>query len=252
MARTINGKSVAKVMEELAAPFDDQRFKVNYFGHAYLPVEVFRDRLDVVVGNINYDVTTSEPQVVVVGTRPQVLLKVSITIRDDDGNVVVTKESPGGTAVIVSNTTGEPDSVKNDAESAASDGFKRCCKLLGMAGKQLKQKRGSSGENSGMTAEVTTEPTALYRITLQEKFTKLGKDGYSAMVKVEGGGDTKLIIWKDAQDKISEKIPFDKFLQCYVPGKSFSLYGQKGTFTGKNNVTTEQIVMVAPYCNGGE
>ena len=147
MARTINGKSVVDVMKALSAPFDDKQFKENYFGHAYLPVEAFRDRLDAVVGNINYDVTTSTPQVVVVGTRPQVLLKVSVTIRDDDGNVVVTKESPGGTAVIVSNTTGEPDSVKNDAESAASDGFKRCCKLLGMATKQLKERRGTAHEN---------------------------------------------------------------------------------------------------------
>ena len=246
MGRTINGKSAGQIIEELSAPFKKEQFRENYFGYFYLPVEAFRERMDEVVGIMNYDVITTAPEVVTVGTRPQVLLRVSVTIRDDSGNVFVTKESPGGAAVIISNTTNEADSVKNDAESAAQDGFKRCCKLLGMAGKQLKEMRGSgSGTIPGSASSET--PTELFKVTLLEEFQSLGKDGYAAQVVLEGGEEIKLVIWKDAQDKIEETLPMDDFLRLSKRGKQFCLYGKRNTFTPKKGRPQNQLIMESPF-----
>ena len=254
MGRTINGKDVGDILKGLSMPFDKGLFKSNIYGHPYLPVEVYRGRLDEVVGIMNYDVATSTPEVVLVGTRPQVLLKASISIRDDDGNVVVSKESPGGCPVIVDSANGEAVSVKNDAETAAHDAFKRCCKLLGIGDKQLKQLRDEKrkvGDSHKDTGQAKAAPAELFRITVKGQFEKLGRDGYAAMVAVEGGEDSKLVIWKDAQERIQEKIPMDKFLRLYVPGKSFSVYARRNTFAGNNAKPQRQLVMVAPYCGDG-
>lgn len=245
MTRSINGKSIGTVMEELSAPFDERLFRENDFGHHYLPVEAYRERLDTVVGTMNYDVTTSHPEIETVGSRPQVMLKAAIAIRDDNGDIVVIKESPGGCPVILSSSSGEAVSVRNDEESAASDAFKRCCKLLGMAGKQLKELRKGMGGSSARDGEV--RPTEYYKVVIRENFKKLGKDGYAASVAIDGGEVTKLVIWKEAQDKIEETIPMDEFLRLGVPGKSFCLYGRKSTFTPKGGNPQNQLIMEAPY-----
>lgn len=251
MERTINGKTLPTILEELSKPFDSRLFKENLYGYSYLPVEVYRERLDEVVGVLNYDVTISSPELVTVGSRPQIMLKAAITLKDDNGNIVVTKESPGGCAVIFANTSGEAVSLKNDEESAAGDAFKRCCKMFGMATKQLKDLRDNKKETSLSRSDEAAIPTELYRVTIKEKFSKMGKsDGYSAKVALENGTVTTLVIWKNAQEKIAEKISFEKFLECYLPGKSFSLYGKRTTFTSRNGQRQEQLVMESPYCGG--
>ena len=248
MARTINGKSIGTVLNELSAPFHDSLIKENMFGYPYLPVEVYRERMDSVVGIMNYDVITSNPQIVFVGTRPQVLLKVTITIKDDEGNIVAKKESPGGVSVIMDSNSKEAVSVKNDTESAAHDAFKRCCKLFGIGERQLKSIRGNQKKGSSKNMEQTmASPKELYRVTVNEKFKPIGKDGYTTMVTTEDGESLKLIIWKEAQEKISEKLSMEKFLQCYIPGKSFRLYGRKKLFSG-NNMQQKQLIMDAPFC----
>jgi len=253
MARTINGKKIEDVLKELSAPFDQKFFEYNLYGYPYLPVEVLKKRLDDTVGILNYDVTVSTPEVVVVGTRPQVILKTAITLRDDNGNVVVTKESPGGSAIILVNETGEAVSVKNDEENAAHDAFKRCCKLFGMGTKQLKEMRSSKKSGNATEKEgATSAPTELYRVIIKEKFKTLGnkKNAYAAMVTIEKDGDYKLVIWSDAVKKIEETLPMEDFLRIGVPGKSFCLYGKKQVFTGNNGKSENQLVMTAPYCGG--
>ena len=249
MERTINGKTLPDIIKELSKPFNSGLFKENLYGFPYLPVEAYRERLDEVVGSFNYDVSISHPELVTVGSRPQVMLKVAITIKDDKGSVVVTKEAPGGCAVILSNNTGEVVSLKNDEESASGDGFKRCCKLLGMATKQLKELRDNKKESTLVQSNEASLPTELYGVTIKERFSKMGKsDGYSAKVSLENGTVTTLVIWKSAQEKIAEKIPFERFLECYIPGKSFSLYGKQTTFSGRSGRVQDQLVMDSPYC----
>ena len=182
-----------------------------------------------------------------VGTRPQIVLKAAITIRDDNGVIVTTKEAPGGCAVILNSTSGEAVSLKNDEETAAGDAFKRCCKLFGMATEQLRSLRGNKNANSVGDAEAI--PTELYRVTLRSDFSRLGKsDGYSANVTIADSDEAmELVVWKAAQEKIEETVPFDRFLQLYIKGKSLNLYGKKATFTPKNGPAKIQLHMVEPY-----
>lgn len=247
MERTINGKELRKVLEDLQTPFEENKFKTDPYGNKYLPLEILKEKLNDVVGIFNYDFEISSPVITVIGTRPHVSLKGSLTIRDDMGNIVTSKHAPGGAPIVVSNTTQEAVAFKNDQETAASDAFKRCCKLLGMAGSQLKEMN-HSGNRNAKSDFPTSEPQMLYRITLKEKFQTIGKDGYCAMVSVEGEENQfKLIVWKNAQEKIEEKIPMVDFVKKYGPGKTFSVYGTKSVFSQKSGKKEEQLIMDAPY-----
>lgn len=248
--RTINGKSLQEVVEALKRPFSPDEFKQNLYDYYYLPTEKFRQRLDETVGIFNYDFLTSEPRVSMIGTRPHISLSGSITIRDDEGNSVVTKSSCGGSQVIFSNKADEAVSFKNDLDSATADVFKRCCKRLGIAEAQLKQLRGTDKNNSKKQDVNPAETIKLFRITLDEAFSSIGKDGYGAMVHIEGEKDArKLIIWKAAQEKIERYIPIDKFLQYYTAGKEFSVYGYESVFKPRSGKEQLQLIMDAPFHN---
>jgi hypothetical protein len=251
--RTINGKSLGNIIKELSNPFKPDDFKANLYGYNYLPVEKFRQRMDEVVGILNYDFITSEPQVSIIGSRPHISLSGSITIRDDNGNIVTTKAACGGTQVIMSNKENEAVLFKNDLESAAADVFKRCCKSLGMAEAQLKQLRGSKGSNEHNTEADPTEPIAYYRVKLRETFASVGKTGYGAMVEIEGEDEPrKLMIWKSGQQEIEKHMPMANFIQMFTAGKVFCLYGTKTVFRKKNQSVELQLNFERPYTGNDE
>lgn len=248
--RTINGKPLQEVLKELTKPFKTDDFMLNPFGYYYLPVEKFRKRIDEVVGIFNYDFTTSEPKITIVGTRPHISLMGSITIRDDNGNPVTTKSTCGGAMVTMVNETNEAASLKNDLNSAAIDVFKRCCKSLGMAETQLKNLR-VNGKNH-IQAD-STEPVSLYRVTLLEAFSTVGKKGYGALCQIEGETERRrLMIWESGQKEIEKYITMSNFINRYQAGKSFSLYGYKTVFTRNNGEKIKQLVLTKPYTDSGE
>lgn len=251
--RTVNGKSLKQIAEELSKPFDPSDFKQNRYEYYYLPVEVYRQRMDEVVGVLNYDFETSEPRITVVGTKPHISLSGKITIKDDEGNVVTKKSSCGGSQVIMSNTSNEPVLLKNDLESASSDVFKRCCKGFGMGNAQLKELRKKGKDQKEFVGINPEEPIALYRVTLREAFSSVGKKGYGAMVDIEGESEPhKLMIWQNGKEEIEKHISFSKFIQFYGVGKSFSLYGYKYVFHKKNNQEELQLVLERPFTGSEE
>lgn len=249
MARTINKKSFDNIIKALAAPFDVNDFKPNKFGFYYLPVEKYQQRMDEVVGILNYDFITSEPRTCIVGTKPHISLSGTITIRDDDGNVVTQKSACGGCPVIMKNADNEAAAYKNDLESATQDVFKRCCKRLGIAEAQLKQLR-REGKGSSEDIGGNAQTVSLYRVKLRESFSSLGKNGYSAMVDVEGEDEPrKLVIWQSAIVEIEKYIPIAKFINCYKANMEFSLYGTLNVWKPKNGSSELQLVMEKPYVN---
>lgn len=253
MDRTINGKSFKDVVAELSAAFSPNDFKENRYGFHYLPVETYQQRMDEVVGILNYDFTTSEPRTCIVGTRPHISLSGTITIRDDNGNAVTSKSACGGCPVIMLSKEAEAASYKNDLESASADVFKRCCKKLGIAEAQLKQlRRGNSNNTNRNISDVAGETVSLHRVKLRETFSTLGKNnsGYSAMVDVEGEREPrKLVIWQPAIDEIEKYIPIAKFVNNYKPNMEFSLYGTLNVWNKNNGQKELQLEMERPYVN---
>lgn len=249
--RTINGKSPEDIIKELTIPFKPDDFKVNRYGFHYLPVDKYRERLNEVVGVLNYDFVTSEPKVTTVGTRPHIPLSGSITIRDDAGNIVSVKAACGGTQVIMTNIDNEAVLFKNDCDSAAEDVFKRCCKSIGMAEAQIKQLRGTKGSDGNNNSySEPTEPITLYRVKLREAFSSIGKFGYGAMVDIDGETEPrKMMIWKSGQQEIEKYMPIAKFIQNYKAGMTFSTYGYKTVFIKKDNTEQLQLVLEKPYRN---
>lgn len=249
--RTINGKSFKDIIVALSAVFSPNDFKTNRYGFHYLPVETYQQRMDEVVGILNYDFTTSEPHTCIVGTRPHISLSGTITIRDDSGNTVTSKSACGGCPVIMLSKEAEAASYKNDLESASADVFKRCCKKLGIAEAQLKQLRTSKDTNRDISGGNSGE-VALYRVKLKESFSTLGKNngGYSAMVDVEGEQEPrKLVIWKSAIEEIEKFIPIAKFVNGYTANKEFSVYGTLSVWERNNGQKELQLIMEKPYVN---
>lgn len=251
--RTINGKSFKDIEVNLSAAFSPNDFKVNRYGYHYLPVEAYQQRMDEVVGILNYDFITSEPRTCLVGTKPHISLSGTITIRDDSGNSVTSKSACGGGPVIMVNATEEAASYKNDLESASADVFKRCCKKIGIAEAQLKQlRRDSKGNGNDIGGNARNETVSLYRVKLRESFSTLGKNnsGYSAMVDIEGENESrKLVIWKSAIEEIEKYIPIAKFVSNYKANMEFSVYGSLSVWPRNNGQKELQLVMEKPYVN---
>lgn len=248
MGRTINGKPIQEIVEELLKPFQTNDFKLDRNDHYYLPSEKFRQRMNEVIGVMNYDFITSEPQVMVIGTRPQIYLSGSLIIRDDDGNQVVKKSACGGSPIIMINQTKEAAAVKNDMESASQDVFKRCCKAFGIAEAQLKQLRKENPVNDNNTISNENKELLLYRVTLRESFSTLGSNGYCAMVNIEGETEPrKLVLWRIGIQNVEKYIPIKDFVKNYKPGKTFSIYGYKSEFQPKGKQVELQLVMDSPY-----
>lgn len=252
MARTINKKSFNDIISSLSAPLDANDFKPNNFGYYYLPIEKYQQRLDDVVGILNYDFITSEPRTCVVGTKPHISLSGTITIRDDDGNVVTSKSACGGCSVIMKKADNEAATYKNDLESATVDVFKRCCKKLGIAEAQLKRLRREGKGSNNISGNMEPATVSLYRVKLRESFSTLGKNnsGYSAMVDVEGEKEPrKLVLWSSAIDEIEKHIPIAKFINNYKANMEFSLYGTLNVWNRNNGQNELQLIMDRPYIN---
>jgi len=245
MARTINGKSFDEIIKELSAPFDVSDFQKNIFDFFYLPVEKYQQRLDEVVGILNYDFVTTKPQTCIIGTVPHISLCGTITLRDDDGNPVCSKSACGGAPVILKSKDNEAAAYKNDLETATQDVFKRCCKKLGIAEAQLKSLRQKNDEID------PEQPVSLYLVRLREAFSSLknrNNYGYSAIVDIKGEKEPRrLVLFKSAIEQIERFVPIGDFIKNYGPNSELYLYGRLITFNKKNGDKELQLIMERPY-----
>lgn len=151
---TINGKPLKQIIEELAADFPSEAIKQRDFdGVFYISVDDYRERLNQVVGIEHYN--EKYTPVTIVQAKDSFATKTlgTIELLDDDYNIILTKESSGGSNISFPkidavNETGDKikvpgmttNSIPNDLDSACQDAFKRICKnKFDMGKKQLKQ-----------------------------------------------------------------------------------------------------------------
>lgn len=242
MGRTINGKPVSEVFKELEKDIsEDVIEKRNFDGMEYISVDVFKDRLDEVIGVDHYTEEYSECKIVTLKDTIAVSTMGKLTILDDDYIPFKTVCAPGGASVIFpyidkkdengniiyieKNGKQVPekipgrntDALANNQMSACQDAFKRMCKKLNIAKNQVAK--------MNATPEFTV--TFSQDVTLEE-----GKHLFPNIIC--NGKRIKLAIYKNHIPELIKKFPS----KVIARNTSVCVCGN----LGKDNRGNEQIV----------
>lgn len=233
MSKTINGKPYTTIITELTAPFKEDEFKVLDLKdpQAYLPSEVIKKRFDEVLGPFNYDFSCSDLQLIKTGTQENIILIGTLTIKNDNGEVVTSKSCAGGCSIIYPTNSTTPTKVSNNAESASIDAFKRCAKMLGVGSDQLREMRKNKSNAHDKQ----------YTVKFTSSFSTNTTGGYFANVKVNNE-DRVLVIWKDVQAIIEKTVPMSNFIKLYTPGKTLTVYGKLKTYKNTLQLIVSNVV----------
>lgn len=182
MGRTINGKPVSEVFKELEKDIsEDVIEKRNFDGMEYISVDVFKDRLDEVIGVDHYTEEYSECKIVTLKDTIAVSTMGKLTILDDDYIPFKTVCAPGGASIIFpyidkkdengniiyieKNGKQVPekipgrntDALANNQMSACQDAFKRMCKKLNIAKNQVAKMNATPEFTITFSQDVTLE-----------------------------------------------------------------------------------------------
>lgn len=234
MGKTINGKTIEQILDELQEDFPPESIeKRDYDGIYYIGVDAYRERLNTVIGIGHYNELYEPVEIIRAQDTYATKTKCRLEILDDDFNVILIKESAGGSniafpkvdekdkdgkSIKVPLTT--TNSIPNDLDSACQDAFKRICKKQLLMGKRQ--------------LDIAKAGTA-YTITLTQEFKE-----YNGHLFGEGkmkGQIYKIAIFKNQAEtfKSSYGIP--------EKGKSITFYGK----VGKDNRQHDQLVFEKVY-----
>ena len=223
---TINGKSLDTICQELKADIPRESIE-DRDGNFYIPVEVFKQRLDSVLGMWHYSIRTGNVQIVEINGSYQVLLSSSLTIYDDNGNEIITKEASGASQVIIVKDTQRPKSFKSDIAAAESDGLKQICKKIGIGERQLielnkKKKSPNTAKNLGENKTI--------KVSIVGDFRKNDKMLKAACLTPDGD-NAELVIFQNKYKYIEEKLSIDEFCRLYA-NKSITIEGMLREYNG--------------------
>ena len=239
--RTINEKNFNTIIKELCEPMEGSTR--DFDGMPYIPIEEYEERLNNVVGVFNYNFKVEFPQFVQTGSEQNIIVKGSLEILDDDGNIVVVKETAGGKTVIYLNDdkkqkTTQPKMVSNDVEIACNDAFKRCCKKLGMG--NITKKEQNSSNN--------TSKSSYLELQINGAFEVKNNNYYRVPVyNAQEDENAILVIWNSEVQKIKKVVSMEKFVNMYTPGTTLKLYGKKNLFNNE-----KQYIMTDIYVSNKE
>lgn len=204
MGKTINGKSLSQIMAELAADFPPEAIQTrDYDGVHYINVDDFRSRLNSVVGIDHYNERYTPVEIIQAKDTLAVKTLGTIELLDDDYNVIIVKQSPGGSNIAfpkmekvdasgkkVTGSDGKPvmipgnmtNSIPNDLDSACQDAFKRICRnKFDMGKRQLKD----AGKGT------------LYEITLTQNMNSYNGHLFGEGVCKNDGSKYKIAVFKN-------------------------------------------------------
>lgn len=236
MSRTINGKDMNTIIKELQEDFPNEAIeKREYDGIYYIGVDAYRERLNNVVGIDHYNELYEEVKLVKAQDSYATKTKCRIEFLDDDYNIIMVKESTGGSNIAFpkidsTNTDDKGNAIKvpgtttnslpNDFDSACQDAFKRICK------KQL-----NMGKRQLDVAKLGT----LYTIKITKPFNE-----YKGHLFGEGefnGKHYNIAIFKNSVEVFKSAYELPK------SGQEIAFYGKEGK-TQKNQ---DQIIFEKVY-----
>lgn len=250
MTKTINNMTYQEAIQKLSAPFPKKDFKsLSYSGHHYLPIEKFLERFDSVLSPFNYDFITSDYNLIKAGNQDNFIVKGTLTIKNDIGEVVAIRASAGSCDINYPNMKDKdnnvmkdqynlpirsplPTKVSNDIDSACKDAFKRCAKLFGV---------GHCDEDINSNTKkkiIQNKPdNKQFTVVIKSTWTTLKNGALSAVVESEGKR-YDLLIWKEGLAIINECMPTEKFISYYKTNTSLIFKGYDHIYNGK-----EQLIL---------
>lgn len=272
MPRTINGKTMAQVLEELSADYPIEELKTrDYDNVKYISAETLRQRLDSVIGVDHYNEHYPCTEIVECGKTIGIKCNGILEILDDDYEIVFVKEAVGGSTITfpkMQDENGKPlkdgnneivysaytTSFANDCEQAAIDAFKRICKKLHMT-KQLVELskpvprlvkfigRAAFSEKNNLFADIELDGRRT-RIAVFKKQASIFRQKFPSI----NGGEEMYCILKEGTDNYGkEQFVFVGFAQgpsksiTEVPRSKTDLPAeQELTFVTNGNSTVRQ------------
>lgn len=229
MEKLINGKTKVAIMEELSVPFLDE-FKEESNGYIVVNVQRYLDRLDEVIGCLNYSLITKES----VFTDVAIYKTVEIVIYYDDGTIAVSKSGDGGDTFVYPKETEKPKQPQNTNDSAMSDAIKRACKKLRIGLDVYHENRRLTGKEKSPTREVTGEIEE-FRLYFKSELRQDGslKNAYYADVETVDGMEATLVIWQEKVGELMRKGLFETLLDLSRKSGRAKLLGKYQVFGKK-------------------
>ena len=148
MATKINGMALDKFFEELKKPIP---MKTREDGSTYFSVSEIRKRVQELLLPSNYNYTCAPAQLFNIGSAYTFSLVGRLEIKDDDGNIVLVREVPGGSDVkfLTSDPSRPANDLKTVVSTAESAAFVNCWLSAGLSScVDLSYKKKGNGSNS--------------------------------------------------------------------------------------------------------
>ncbi len=246
---TVNGKSLRQVQEELEAPFPMEELVDAQGGGKAIPIGAYEDRLNQVIGVMNYDFITSEGRLETVGDRYMLHVSARITIYDDLRRPVVTKSACGGCNVIIINETKQPKSLKSDLDSAVSEAYKNVCQKLNVGVRQLrensKKNRKQGNSNPGYSPQTGNSQAGQMdgkrvSIRLMQKLQSGNKNYYAKAVDMDTGAEVVFKLFNREIPAFEQKVSLNEFIDRFGNGTQMQFIGKESNFKG-----SDQIIFVS-------
>ena len=236
---TVNGKSLAQIAKELSERFSEA--EPTRDGYMSIPIWAFEERLNSVVGIMNYNVLCTEGKLYNVNGQDAIFVNMTLEIYSDNGEIILKKSACGGANVIIVKETQKPKSLKSDQEIAVSDAFKNCCKKLGMGIEQMREysqsrkKKGGPSYNSQGSGDAG-EKGKLHHVRFMTGVdTNRGR--FTAQVTdLDDGKQYSLVIFEREVPLIEEHVKMADFIRYYTPGKTFSFFGEVNNYKGMDQL----------------
>lgn len=142
----INNMELAEFFKELSKPI---KLKEREDGSSYFPVDEVRKRVDELLLPSNYNFSCTKPELYKIASSASFVLVGKLEVKDDEGNIVLVREVPGGVDVKFSKNDPEKpaNELKSLISSAESSAFVNAWRAAGLASSiELKYKQGRKSE----------------------------------------------------------------------------------------------------------
>lgn len=243
---TVNGKSLLQIQEELEAPFSEAEMVDAQGGGKAIPIGAYEDRLNQVLGVMNYDFITSEGRLETIGDRHMLHVSARITVYDDARRPIVTKSACGGCNVIIVNQTGQPKSLKSDLDSAVSEAYKNCCQKLNVGVKQLREKNKKTNRNQDRDSRGNQNPDMgnktgstdgkRVKVRLMQSLQSGNKNYYAKAAYLDTGEQVVFKLFEREYPAFEQKIAIRDFVARCGNNTEMNFVGKESSFKGSNQI----------------
>ena len=225
MSVTVNGKTLSEIAFGLEAALPEDAFKsLSYRDDQYLKVETVEDRLNEVVGRMNYDLEYSEPQVVEpVREKMSIIMGCTFTLYSDERERILKRSAYSAADVIFTSDGSISDGgLKQCIGTAQSNAFKRMAASLGVGIEQLRERNENASHKSRGSGRTSTQ----IRVSFDSMAKRYGSVLKADCVNVDTGERTFFTMFKKSFPAIESAFgSVENFCNNIRPGAVYEFLG---------------------------